>query len=378
MKTLTPKACGTGTWVNMGRRPSLPFPYSQQWNGRHFQNLLPRVPLAYSEILRTIATRNSKHSFPSQTVPVVHRTAAEFRTAPSSGLRVTWLGHSSTMMEIEGKRLLLDPVWGDRASPFAYAGVKRFHPPPLPLAELPAVDAILISHDHYDHLDRETVMRLAAKPIRWVVPLGVGSHLAYWGVSPELITELDWWKQTHLGDLQLACVPARHDSGRSVFLNDRQSTLWCGWSIRGSSKSVFYSGDSGLHDGFREVGERLGPFDISLIEIGAYDALWSDHHMGPEQAVMAHRLVKAKVMLPVHWATFKLAPHSWTEPIERLLVAAKEASVAVTLPKPGQSFEPDSPLLAERWWPKLPWRDSSSYPIQSTSVEHLHNERTIR
>lgn len=366
MATASLSPCQLQLWQNMGKTPQGPFFQSPQWDGRRFRNTLPRVALEYGEILKSSLKGRSKFASPVQEVPIQRRVRSEFSQKPGSGLRVTWLGHSSSLVELEGMRLLIDPVWGQRASPFSFAGVKRFHPPPLPFEQLPDIDAVLISHDHYDHLDRETVMKLASQPIAWFVPLGVGSHLQYWGVAPEQITELDWWNSARLGPVELTSVPARHDSGRSIFFTDRQNTLWCGWSIRGERRSVFYSGDTGMHHGFRQVGQRLGPFDISLIEIGAYDALWADHHMGPEQAVQAHLHVQANILLPVHWGTFQLAPHSWTEPIERLTRAAEQWGVSYALPKPGQSVDPEHSIPQEAWWPELPWRNAKDYPIHSS------------
>lgn len=363
--------CRGGTIENMGKRPTRPYWESAQWNGSSFQNSLPRRTMDYTKILQNVLLGRSRYAAPGEPVPIEARAAGDFEKAPMDGLRVTWFGHSTSLVEIGGKRILLDPVWSDRASPFSYAGVKRFHRPPLALDELPEIDAVLISHDHYDHLDRGTVVQLAQRPIRWLVPLGVGSHLEFWGVQAHQIVELDWWQEVRLGEVTLTSVPARHDSGRSIFFQDRRATLWCGWVMRSESHSVFYSGDSGLQPAFSQIGERLGPFDLTLIEIGAYDALWADQHMGPEQAVLAHRMVKGRLMIPVHWATFELAPHSWIEPIERFLVAAKAAGISYTLPRPGQSVEMGEPVYAARWWPDLPWRGAAEYPIQSSFVGHL-------
>jgi L-ascorbate metabolism protein UlaG (beta-lactamase superfamily) len=228
------------------------------------------------------------------------------------------------------------------------------------------VDAVVISHDHYDHLDVPTVKALAARGARWVVPLGVGAHLRAWGVPEARITELDWWEAARVGDLTLTATPARHFSGRG--LGDADRTLWAGWAIAGPAHRVFYSGDTALHEEFAEIGRRLGPFDLTMIESGAYDALWADVHLGPEQAVLAHRLVRGDVMLPVHWGLFDLALHGWTEPMERVLVAARRAGVRVASPRPGGMVEPSALGAVERWWPAVPWRTAEEAPAWSSGV----------
>jgi L-ascorbate metabolism protein UlaG (beta-lactamase superfamily) len=299
-------------------------------------------------------------------MPVESRVAADYATPPASGLRVTWLGHSTTLLEVEGTRLLFDPVWAERASFVSFAGPKRFFPTPLPLAELPTVDAIVLSHDHYDHLDRGFVESDAARGLRWIVPLGVGDWLCEWGIAASDVEELDWWDSTRVGSLTLTSTPARHFSGRGLTSADK--TLWCGWAVVGEQRRVYYAGDTALQDEFSEIGRRLGPFDLTMIEIGAYDALWADVHLGPEQAVLAHRLVRGDVMLPLHWGTFDLALHGWTEPIERALVAAEQHGVRVATPRPGGIFEPTRDLPTERWWPSVPWHTAAEKPIRSTGV----------
>ena len=319
-------------------------------------------------------------------MPVERRVAADYAPPPASGLRVTWLGHSTTLLEVEGTRLLFDPVWAERVSFVSFAGPKRFFPPPLPFAELPTVDAVVLSHDHYDHLDRDFVesinrrhvelrpeVRSAAgrsynlpRGLRWIVPLGVGDWLRQWGIAASDVTELDWWDSTRVGTLTLTSTPARHFSGRGLTSADK--TLWCGWAVVGEQRRVYYAGDTALQDEFPEIGRRLGPFDLTMIEIGAYDALWPDVHLGPEQAVLAHRLVRGDVMLPLHWGTFDLALHGWTEPIERALVAARQNGVRVATPRPGGMFEPTIDVPADRWWPDLPWHTAAEKPIRSTGV----------
>jgi L-ascorbate metabolism protein UlaG (beta-lactamase superfamily) len=270
-------------------------------------------------------------------------------------------------VEVDGRRVLVDPVWGERASPFSWMGPKRFYAPLLPLNQVPAVDAVVISHDHFDHLDMPTIAAMKGWKTTFVVPLGVGAHLEHWGVPAERIVELDWWEATRLGDLELVATPARHASGRSPF-SGQNATLWAGFALIGPAHRVYYSGDTGLFPGLADIGARLGPFDLAMIEAGAYGRSWPDWHLGPEQAVRASQLVRAEVLLPVHWGLFNLAYHGWTEPAERVLVAAATAGVSVTIPRPGQSVEPAALPALTRWWPEVPWRTAEEDPIVATKM----------
>ena len=288
---------------------------------------------------------------PPGPMPIVRLTRVAFERTPASGLRATWLGHSSVLVEIDGARILFDPVWARRASPSSLVGPKRHHEPPLPLEELPPLDAILASHDHYDHLDREVVRRLARNPaqsrLRFIVPLGVGAHLERWGVSPERITELDWGESTTVASLNITATPARHFSGRG--LTDRNHTLWASWSVAGPTHRVFHSGDTGPFPGFADIGTKHGPFDLTLIKIGAYGEGWPDIHLTPEQAVEAHRMLRGDLLLPIHWGTFNLAFHSWDEPAERVVTAA-QTGTRLVVPRPGESIEPASANAVDMWW----------------------------
>ena len=343
---------------------------SPQWRDGVFRNRLPRVDGPYSRMVGEFFFGGSEFRTPDSPITIVPRTAADYRAAPASGLRVTWLGHSTLLLEIDDKRVLIDPVWGERASPFTFAGPKRFFAPPLPLDQLPDVDVVVISHDHYDHLDMETIKALIGRNVRFAVPLGVGAHLESWGVPSSNITELDWWEEMTAAGLTLTATPARHFSGRSLG-TDEGRTLWAGWVIAGPQHRVYYSGDTALDDAMIEIGRRLGPFNLTMIEVGAYDALWADVHLGPEQAVRAHRLVRGDVMLPVHWGLFDLALHGWTEPIERVLIAAQAEGVRVAAPRPGDRVEPAAFTAPARWWPAVPWKTVKEAPAFSTGVEHL-------
>jgi L-ascorbate metabolism protein UlaG (beta-lactamase superfamily) len=339
---------------------------SPQWRDGKFRNRLPRIDGPMWRAFGEFFFGGSKHRRPTEPIPWERRVSADYTSPPASGLRVTWLGHSTTVVEIGQARLLIDPVWAERASFVSFAGPRRFYPPPLPLDELPPIDAVLLSHDHFDHLDEAFVRALAPRRLVWVTPLGVGRWLRKWGVSEADITELDWWESTSVAGATLTATPARHFSGRGPRTTDR--SLWSGYAITAAKRRVFYAGDTAMHDEFTEISRRLGPFDLTMIEVGAYDKLWPDVHLGPEQAVLAHRLVCGEVMLPLHWALFDLALHGWTEPIERVLVAAVREGVRVATPRPGGMFEPGSPDAVRRWWPELPWHSADEAPIRSTGT----------
>lgn len=344
---------------------------SPQYRNNRFENTLPRRDGSYLKMTYDFLMGGSKYRTPREELPIVKRSRKDFEKPPVEGLRVTWLGHSTLLVEIDGKNLLLDPVWGERASPFTWAGPKRFHAPPLAIDELPSIDAVLISHDHYDHLDYRTISSLGNNIPRYVVPLGVGSHLEAWGISPECIVELDWWGEVSIGELRLIATPARHFSGRSVLMADQNKTLWSGWAMISPKHRVYYSGDTAMFPGFANIGKRLGPFDLTMIETGAYSALWADVHLGPEQAMQAHVAAAGKVFMPVHWGTFDLALHGWTEPVERAIAAANELGIDIVVPKPGQSVEPPGVLELVRWWPAIPWQTAKDAPVVSSGLKDL-------
>jgi len=268
--------------------------------------------------------------------------------APSVPVQVTWMGHSTMLVELDGVRILTDPVFCDRASPFQWMGPARFHPTPLTLDALPEVDAIVISHDHYDHLDYESVSWLARNSeVPFLVPLGVGAHLEAWGMPADRIHELEWWEERTIGGVRLISTPARHFSGRGLF--DRNRTLWTSWAFVGPSQRAWFSGDTGPFEAAAEIGERLGPFDLTMVESGAWNPAWGNIHLGPDAALEMHERVRGRTMMPVHWGTFQLAPHEWDQPFVRLRDLAGVSGTPLLVPVPGQTMRADSPSIADFW-----------------------------
>jgi L-ascorbate metabolism protein UlaG (beta-lactamase superfamily) len=269
---------------------------------------------------------------------------------PDTGLRATWLGHSTVLLEVDGLRVLTDPVWGERASPMSFAGPKRFQPVPVALSALPPLDAVIVSHDHYDHLDHPTILELARLEVPFFTSLGVGSHLEAWGVPAERITELDWWESARLpaAELSITAAPSQHFSGRG--LGGRNSTFWSSFVVRGPRHAVFFSGDTGLTPEYQEIRTRLGPFDLIMLEVGAFHPAWGDIHLGPENALSALALLGGGSFLPVHWGTFNLGIHAWDEPAETLLELAPRQGVHLVMPVLGEPVEPARVELVQPWW----------------------------
>jgi L-ascorbate metabolism protein UlaG (beta-lactamase superfamily) len=286
---------------------------------------------------------------PARPLPAVDPLAA-WAKPPASALRATWLGHSTVLLEIDGLRLLTDPVWGPRASPSRIAGPKRFQPVPVALNALPPLDLVLVSHDHYDHLDYPTMRELRDSAVPLVTSLGVGAHLESWGIAPERISELDWWESYSLpgAELSVTAVPSQHFSGRTP--KSRNTSLWSSLVIRTPRHSVFFSGDTGLTSEYQLIRERLGPFDLVMLEIGAWHPSWGDMHLGPDNALQALAWLGGGPCLPIHWGTFSLAMHVWDQPVERLLELGPRQGARLLLPQLGQAIEPAHESRITPWW----------------------------
>lgn len=271
--------------------------------------------------------------------------------APETGQRVTWLGHSSVLLELDGRRVLTDPVFGERASPFGFVGPKRFHPVPALVHELPPLDAVLVSHDHFDHLCEPTIRALAKLRVPIVTALGVGAHLEAFGVDPAMIVELDWNEDAEVGGVRFTATPSQHFSGRG--LTNRNRTLWASWVIQSERQKIFFSGDSGLTPQFADIGRAHGPFDLVMLEVGAFHPAWGSIHLGPENALAAFEMLGGGTLLPVHWGTFNLALHDWDEPAETLVRLAGERGARVLTPRIGAVFEPTQLAGPTPWWRAL-------------------------
>jgi L-ascorbate metabolism protein UlaG (beta-lactamase superfamily) len=319
-----------------------------------FQNPTPTDEVGFGKMIPIIreAINNKAENTPKKTLGPFKTDSSIYATPPKSGLRITLVGHSSLLIEIDGKRILTDPVWSERASFLSFLGPKRFFKPPIALEDLPKLDAIIISHDHYDHLDKNTIKYFAGREdIHFYTSLKVGKYLKSWGIIPNFISQMDWGESMMIGhDVVLTATPARHFSGRGLI--NRNTTLWSSWVIKGPKHNIFFGADSGWFPGFEDIGEAYGPFDLTMLEIGAYGKYWPDIHMGPDNASNAHLALKGEIMMPIHWGTFNLAPHAWYEPIERLVEYGKTKNIKLFIPTPGEPIEV-SEYNSEWWQPFL-------------------------
>jgi L-ascorbate metabolism protein UlaG (beta-lactamase superfamily) len=333
---------------------------SAQYVGDRFQNpsgLGPGLDGAKLPILGEFFFRRGRRE-PGVPLPV-DDPRPTWQASASSGLRTTWLGHSTVLLEIEGRRILTDPVFGERASPVSFAGPKRFHPVPVRLDELPRLDVVLLSHDHYDHLCRSSIESLGRQRVPIVTALGVGEHLERYGVDPACITELDWQESALVGGVHFTATPAQHFSGRGIA--GRNRTLWASWVIATDRRKVFFSGDTGLTPEFEQIGRRHGPFDLVMLEVGAFHPAWGSIHLGPANALEVFQMLGGGTLLPVHWGTFNLALHDWDEPAETLVRLASERGARILTPRLGSPFEPEHVERMVPWWrelgPSRAWRE---------------------
>jgi L-ascorbate metabolism protein UlaG (beta-lactamase superfamily) len=322
---------------------------SPQRRDGKFHNVVPRRSPGFFKTLGIAwyaLTQKPGTTVPRAPIPVQRLDAAALAAAPDASL--FRLGHSTLLLKLGGEFWLTDPVFSERASPVRWAGPKRFHAPPISIAELPPIKGVILSHDHYDHLDRAAVLELAPKVEMFITPLGVGDRLIAWGIPASRVRQLDWWQQTTLGGVRLVAAPAQHFSGRG--LSDGDRTLWASWVILAGDLRLFFSGDTGYHAGFKTIGERFGPFDVTLMETGAYDAQWPDIHMQPEQTLQAHLDLQGRWLMPVHNGTFDLALHAWHEPFDRIHALAQARGVPLATPGMGERLSLAQPQAGARWW----------------------------
>jgi len=327
-------------------------------SGRRFLNPVPTAIGGFSTIFKVLPLylTNRAETVPRRRLGPFTTDVSVYATAPESGLRVTWMGHSSLLVEIDGVRVLIDPVWDERASPMRWAGPKRFFAAPVRLEDLPPVDVVLVSHDHYDHLGRATIERLAKlasmRGAQWITSLGVGGRLQEFGVGAGRITELDWTQRVEVADgrLVITALPSRHFSGRGLL--NRFETLWSSFVLKGPKHTVYFGADSGWWEGFAEIGAAYGPFDLTLLEIGAFDALWDGVHLGPDGAARAFEALGGTgLLMPIHWGLFDLALHAWRQPMERMLEVAGERGLRLLAPEPGRPTDVVAGVeVRSDWW----------------------------
>jgi L-ascorbate metabolism protein UlaG (beta-lactamase superfamily) len=322
---------------------------SPQFADGKFHNAKPVHRAGFMDTMRIMwnfAFHKPDNTVPAAPIPVQALTNAQLKAAPDNSL--FRLGHSTLLMKIHNEFFLTDPVFSERASPVQWAGPKRFHETPISIDELPPIKAVILSHDHYDHLDHAAILKLAAKTEHFITPLGVGDTLIAWGVGAAKVQQLDWWESTVVRGVKLVATPAQHFSGRG--LTDGNKTLWASWVIEHQDLRVFFSGDTGYFDGFKAIGDKYGPFDLTMVETGAYDKQWPDVHMQPEQTLQAHIDLRGKMLMPVHNGTFDLGMHAWHEPFDRIMVLAQGKNIPLATPQMGEMLSMKQPHEGQRWW----------------------------
>lgn len=324
---------------------------------KKYVNPYPKDSVNFSGALRAKKAQTK----PSKPLPVQKVDIKQAFPNNKEGLYVTRLGHSSLLMQLDGVRLLIDPVFTNNVSPVFFVKVPRFQEnAPTSVEELPFIDAVFISHDHFDHLDQKAILALAPKTGYFIVPSGVGKYFQYWGIDSAQVREYAWWEGATIQGLsgqtmRFVCTPARHFSGRSL---SRNRTLWASWVFIGSSSRVFYSGDTSYGFHFKQIGHHYGPFDLTIMENGQYSVNWPNSHIFPEEGVLAHIDLRGKMLLPVHWGTFDISNHDWWEPIERSIAAAEPHKIPVLTPKIGQTLHiSETPPATQAWWREFVKKD---------------------
>ena len=345
------------------------FEHSINFKNGKFSNLSgTKISMGFTDMLKTIKAYLSPvpNTTPTKSLPQTKVDSLDILAHQKKESNLIWFGHSTFLLQLNGKNILLDPMFGSVPAPHPMLGNPRFNKElPIEVAKLPQIDAVVLSHDHYDHLDYESIMKLKDKVKHFYTPLGVGTHLQKWGISEDNITELDWWEVAEQGGIQFRSTPAQHFSGRGIL--DHGDTQWCSWVITSASDNIFFSGDSGYNSHFTEIGDEFGPFDMALMECGQYNDLWSDIHMMPEQTVQAAKDIRAKTFIPIHWGAFKLAMHSWTDPIERVSKKAAQLNIAMI-----------SPLIGERVFIQQPNAASSGWWHSYVSNKYKYNQENLK
>lgn len=343
---------GAGLYANKLPLPS--YVQSPQFRAQRFTNVVGRPERGLLEgagLWFDFLFNKPAGTVPDRVIPVLALSRADLLAAADSSV---WrLGHSSLLLKLHGKFWLTDPVFSERASPVQWFGPRRWHVPPISIDELPPIEAVILSHDHYDHLDHAAILALKDKVGHFIAPLGVGARIVSWGVPAANVRELDWWQDTTVDGVRLVATPAQHFSGRG--LNDGNRTLWASWVIRGEGFNLFFSGDSGYFDGFKEIGRRYGPFDVAFLETGAYNKRWEYVHMLPDQTMQAFQDLGGKWLVPIHNGTFDLAMHAWDDPFEQISRLAVEQQISLSTPIMGEALRLLSPHAGQAWW-----RDSAS------------------
>jgi L-ascorbate metabolism protein UlaG (beta-lactamase superfamily) len=325
---------------------------SPQYRGGKFRNPVRMHKAGFLGTLRIVYRmlfEKPRDTAPSRPVPVHAITREQLLLAPNNS--VFRLGHSTMLLKLDGQFWLTDPVFSERASPFQWLGPRRFHQPPISIADLPPIKGVILSHDHYDHLDHAAVLALAAKTEHFLAPLGVGDTLVKWGVPAAKVQQLDWWQSTAVDGVRLTATPAQHFSGRG--LTDSNQTLWASWVIQAGGQRIFFSGDTGYFKGFKEIGDKYGPFDLTMVETGAYDPQWPDIHMQPEETMQAHIDLRGKLLMPIHNGTFDLALHAWNEPFDRISALADARGQTLATPEIGQQLNLRHVPATGKWWQQL-------------------------
>ncbi len=339
----------TGT---LNAHDQLYYPQPSLQEAGKFQNHAPRHKPGLLKSLQLIwrfMFDKPANTVPAKPIPVQALSRAALLAAPDRSLYR--LGHSTMLLKLRGEFWLTDPVFSERASPLQWMGPKRFHQPPIGIDDLPAIKGVILSHDHYDHLDHAAILQLNDKVEHFLTPLGVGDTLIKWGIPAGKVRQLDWWQSATIDGLHLVATPSQHFSGRGLF--DGNRTLWASWVIQDEDLRVFFSGDTGYFDGFKTIGNKYGPFDVTLIETGAYGAEWPDIHMQPEQTLQAHLDLRGKALMPIHNGTFDLAMHPWHEPFDRIVELAQQHGVALSTPQMGEQLDLAQPQAGRYWWQQV-------------------------